>query len=97
MLPTPLTSDFIMGLIGEEAPILDVDRVEYTLHIVLRTGIELDYTISISKTDEERRLREYSAYIKGMVQNRLRGLVIATASGSLVFVNGDDVAVLELK
>lgn len=43
------------------------------------------------------RLKEYSSYIKSLVQGRLRGVVVATADGRLAFISGDAVAVLELK
>ena len=91
---SPLIS---MGIIGTEEQLLSLDTAEYTLRVVLKNGVELEYTISVSKTEEERRLKEYSSYIKSMVQGRLRGVVVATADGRLAFISGDAVAVLELR
>ena len=85
-----------MGIIGTEER-LSLDATEYTLRVILKSGTELEYPISVSKSEEERRLKEYSSYIKSLVQGRLRGVVVATADGRLAFISGDAVAVLELK
>ncbi len=98
-IPVPGSSDsplLSMGIIGTEER-LSLDATEYTLRVILKSGTELEYPISVSKTEEERRLKEYSAYIKSMVQGRLRGVVVATADGRLAFISGDAVAVLELR
>ncbi len=86
-----------IGLIGEENPLLSLDTAEYILYVILKSGVEIEYPISISKTEEEKCLKEYGAYIKSMVQGRLRGVVVATADGRLAFINGEAVAILELK